>query len=104
MVPRFFITIEVTLQLGIDISLAEDIEEPFSISLRTSVLLCVSVVNLLCQRPIISASQTNQSFRMLSQLIRRHRALARFGMFRHAQFHQGNQAAEIFIPGAILDE
>ena len=41
---------------------------------------------------------------MFRQLIRRHRALARLRMLGHAQLHQRDQAAEVLIAGAVLDQ
>ena len=61
MITRFFIAIEMALQLGIDISLAKNINQPLRVSLCTSVS---SVVKIFRKQPMAPTSQTNQPLRM----------------------------------------
>src|SRR5437016_3624558 len=103
MIARFFFTIEMTLQLGVNVFFAKDVDEPLSCFLCLLRALRVSVV-IKSKWPIISTSQTNQSFRMLSQFFRRYRTLARLCMFWHAQLHQSDQATKVLIAGAITNQ
>ena len=101
MIARFFIAIEVALQLSINISSAKDINQPLRVSLCTSVS---SVVKILRQQPIASSSQANQPFRTLRQFIWRHCTFAGLCMLRHAHFHQSDQTTKILIAGTIANE
>ena len=56
MIARFFFTIEMTLQLGINIFLAENIDKFLCGSLGNP---CVSVVNISRNRSIVFTSQAN---------------------------------------------
>src|SRR5881396_1820686 len=104
MIPRLLFTIEMELQLSIDIFFSESIDEPLSISLWTVVSLCVSVVNAIRNWSLAVTGQTNQSFCMLRQFISCDGTLARFRMLWHAHFHQRNQAAKILITSPIANE
>src|SRR2546423_4732752 len=94
MIARLLLAVEMTLQLGINILFAENIDE----SLRGSLcILGVSVVKVVRNWPFIGSRQANQSFRILSQFIKRHCALAWLCMLWHAQLHQSDQMTKILI-------
>src|SRR5258708_1882201 len=101
MIARFLFTIEVTLQLSVNVLMTKDFNQLFRGSFCFSVS---SVVNALRNRPVAITSQADQPFRIFSQFIRRYCALARYGVLRHAQLHQSDQAAKILIASAITNE
>src|SRR3989442_9698153 len=90
LIACFFLTIEMALQLGINISFAKNIDQPLGNSLCCLYVLRVSVVNCLCKWTILPTSQTNQSRGMCRQFLWRYRTLSRLCMFKHAQFHQSD--------------
>src|SRR5215831_15036331 len=101
MIPRFFITIEVPLQFGIDIFLAENINKSFG---NLPCARCISLVNPIHQRSIAVSRQANQSVCIFSEFIERDSALTRLRMLRHPQLHQRDQPAKILITATIANE
>jgi hypothetical protein len=93
-----------TLQLGINVSLAENVDQPLRRSLRMLCTLHDSVVKRARERTIFCASQTDQTFRVRRQFLKRGGALSRLCMLRHTQLHQRDQATEILIAEAIAYE
>src|ERR687891_388456 len=102
MIPRFFLAIEMTLQLRIHVFLAKQLDQPFDISLRLLSALCISAVYGLRDWTIKSSGQTDKSWRMRCQLFRCDHTLARLWVFRHTHFHQRDQATEILVTLSVF--
>src|SRR5215203_685741 len=103
MIASFLLAIEVTLQFRIHILFTKQLYQPFDDSLCFVCVLNVSRVEHGRNWSVKTASQTDQTRGMSRQLVRGDHTLTRFCVFGYMQFHQGDQATEILVPGTVPD-
>src|SRR5882724_4268846 len=101
LIARLFFTIEMALKFGVDVAPAEYARKLFG---RRDRFIQTAASERVRERSIISAGQTTQSFGMLGQLIQARGDFARLCMLRRAKLHQSDQAAEVLIARAVLDQ
>src|SRR5688572_20820240 len=102
MIASFLLAIEMALQFRIDVLFTKQVDQPFDSFLRFLRVLCVSGIEGARNRTIESASQTDEAGGMIRQLFSSDHTFLRLCVFRRVQFHEGDQATEIFVALSVF--
>src|ERR1043165_804536 len=104
MIACFFLAIEMALQFGVDVLFTKQIDQPLGGCLRVPGVFSVAGIEHARDWTIKTAGQTDEALRVCGKLIGSNTVLGCFGVFRHTQFHQGDETTEVLVTSAVTHQ